>query len=58
MYTGVFAYIDVLGFSNAVRKEVSDAVSILAQIDTVLQIKYGDGVMRKEGNLQTVLSNL
>ena len=48
MYTGVFAYIDVLGFSNAVRKEVSDAVSILAQIDTVLQIKYGDGVMRKE----------
>lgn len=48
MYTGVFAYIDVLGFSNAVRKEVSDAVSIIAQIDTVLQIKYGDGVMRKE----------
>lgn len=48
MCTGVFAYIDVLGFSNAVQKEVSDAVSILAQIDTVLQIKYGDGVMRKE----------
>ena len=48
MYTGAFAYIDVLGFSNAVRKEVSDAVSIIAQIDTVLQIKYGDGVMRKE----------
>ena len=43
MYTGAFAYIDVLGFSNAVRKEVSDAVSIIAQIDTVLQIKYGDG---------------
>ncbi len=48
MYTGAFAYIDVLGFSNAVRKEVSDAVSIIAQIHTVLQIKYGDGVMRKE----------
>ena len=48
MYTGAFAYIDVLGFSNAVRKEVSDAVSIIAQIATVLQIKYGDGVMRKE----------
>lgn len=48
MYTGVFAYIDVLGFSNAVRKKVSDALSILAQIDTVLQIKYVDGVIRKE----------
>ena len=48
MHTGVFAYIDVLGFSNAVRKKVSDALSILAQIDTVLQIKYVDGVIRKE----------
>lgn len=48
MYTGVFAYIDVLGFSNAVRKKVSDALSILAQIDTVLQIKYVDGVIRKK----------
>ena len=48
MYTGVFAYIDVLGFSNAVRKKESDALSILAQIDTVLQIKYVDGVIRKE----------
>ena len=51
METGIFAYLDILGFSSAVRlQEGVSALSLLEQINLVLQEKYVDGKLREKRN--------